>query len=117
MHAHTHTQEIPKIYLPQLTLKKTTETPEKLSYLDICLQIQGRKFKTSVYDKRDTFNFHIVNFPHLDSNIPSKPAYTEYNIRLPTVEVLDTDTRQWSIASSLTHSFSEATITICDERL
>ena len=37
--------------------------------------------------------------------------------RLPTVEVLDTDTRQWSIASSLPHSFSEASITICDDRL
>ena len=37
--------------------------------------------------------------------------------RLSTVEVLDTDIRQWSIASSLTHPFSEATISICGERL
>ena len=37
--------------------------------------------------------------------------------RLSTVEVLDTDTRQWSIASSLTHPFSLATISICGERL
>ena len=37
--------------------------------------------------------------------------------RLTTVEVLDTDTRQWSIASSLTHPFSLATISICGERL
>ena len=37
--------------------------------------------------------------------------------RLATVEVLDTDTRQWSIASSLTHPFSAATISICGERL
>ena len=36
---------------------------------------------------------------------------------LSTVEVLDTDTRQWSIASSLTHPFSWATISICGERL
>ena len=36
---------------------------------------------------------------------------------LSTVEVLDTDTRQWSIASALTHPFSEATISICGERL
>ena len=33
------------------------------------------------------------------------------------VEILDTDTQQWSIASSLTHPFSEATISICGERL
>ena len=36
---------------------------------------------------------------------------------LATVEVLDTDTRQWLIASSLTHPFTEATISICGERL
>ena len=36
---------------------------------------------------------------------------------LSTVEVLNTDTRQWSIASSLTHPFSEATISICGEML
>ena len=38
-------------------------------------------------------------------------------VRLTTVEVLDTDTQQWSIASSLAHPFSEATISICGERL
>ena len=31
-----------------------------------------------VFDKRDGFSFHIVNFPHVDSNIPSKPAYGVY---------------------------------------
>ena len=36
---------------------------------------------------------------------------------LSTVEVLDTDTRQWSIASALTHPFYDATISICGERL
>ena len=36
---------------------------------------------------------------------------------LATVEVLDTNTRQWSIASSLTHPFCMATISICGERL
>ena len=30
---------------------------------------------TSLFDKRDDFNFHITNFPFLSSNIPSSPAY------------------------------------------
>ncbi|KAK3093639.1 hypothetical protein FSP39_018327 [Pinctada imbricata] len=30
---------------------------------------------TSLYDKRDNFNFSIANFPFLSSNIPSLPAY------------------------------------------
>ena len=37
--------------------------------------------------------------------------------KLATVEVLDTDTHQWSIASSLACPFNEATISICGERL
>ena len=36
---------------------------------------------------------------------------------LATVEVLDTDARQWSIASSLTCPLTRATISICGERL
>ena len=33
---------------------------------------------TRLYDKRDDFNFPIVNFPFLSSNIPSAPAYGVY---------------------------------------
>ena len=46
------------------------------SYLDLLLSI-GRdgQLRTSLYDKRDDFNFHITNFPFLSSNIPSSPAY------------------------------------------
>ena len=46
------------------------------SYLDLLLSI-GRdgQLHTSIYDKRDDFNFHITNFPFLRSNIPSSPAY------------------------------------------
>ena len=36
---------------------------------------------------------------------------------LSVVEVLDTDTRQWSVASSLTHPCTLATMSICGERL
>jgi hypothetical protein len=31
-----------------------------------------------LYDKRDDFNFHIVNFPFIYSNIPAAPAYGVY---------------------------------------
>ena len=30
---------------------------------------------TSLYDKRDDFNFHVKNSPFLSSHIPSSPAY------------------------------------------
>jgi hypothetical protein len=55
-----------------------TETDSRLSYLDLEVNISDRRFTTAVFDKRDNFSFHIVNFPHMDSNIPSKPAYGVY---------------------------------------
>ena len=71
-------QEIPNIYPPQLILKKTTETVDRLSYLHIQIDIINQKFRTTLYVKRDHFNFHIVNLPHMDSTIPTKPAYGVY---------------------------------------
>ena len=35
----------------------------------------GWKLSTKLYDKRDDFNFPILNFPFLCGNIPASPAY------------------------------------------
>ena len=70
--------KIPDIYPPGLDLKKTTKSPTTVSYLHILITIDKGKYVTAVYDKRDSFNFSIVNFPYLSSNIPSKPAYGVY---------------------------------------
>ena len=46
--------------------------------LDIYLEIdKNRNLCTRLYDKRDDFDFPIVNFPFLStcSNIPASPAY------------------------------------------
>ena len=71
-------KEMPNIYPIELILKKTTESVDMVSYLDVSIHISSGKFVTDVFDKRDNFNFHIVNFPFLDSNIPLKPAYGIY---------------------------------------
>ena len=69
---------IEDIYPVQLKLKKTSESSTTLSYLDIQITIVNGKYSTAVYDKKDDFNFKIVNFPFLCSNIPSRPAYGVY---------------------------------------
>jgi len=63
---------------PELTLKKTTESSSFLSYLDVAISISGGRFVTEVFDKRDSFNFDIVNYPYMCSNIPAKPTYGVY---------------------------------------
>ena len=67
--------EIANIYPPELILKKTTESETMVSYLDISITIVENKHVTAIYDKRDDFNFKVVNFSYLDSNIPEKPAF------------------------------------------
>ena len=50
-----------------------------LPYLDVLLKLDTNgKITTQLYDKRDDFNFSIVNFPYLCSNIPASPAYGVY---------------------------------------
>ena len=73
-------KHINEIYPSELILKNTTTTPSETSYLDTTLNIgEGNgTVRISVYDKWEDFNFKIVNFPYLDSNIPRNPAYGVY---------------------------------------
>ena len=70
------------IHPRELEIKETTETAASSSYLDCYLYIDNGKLTTRLYDKRDDFNFPIVNFPFLSGNIPSAPAYDVYVSRL-----------------------------------
>ena len=58
------------IYPRELEIKETTETAASSSYLDCYLYIDNGKLTTGLYNKRDDFNFPVVNFPFLSSNIP-----------------------------------------------
>ena len=65
-----------QIYPSELEIKDTTDTDNSASYLDLFLSIdQGGHLQSKIYDKRDDFNFPIVNFPFLCSNIPAPPAF------------------------------------------
>ena len=57
---------------------ETTETAASSSYLACYLCIDNGKLTTRLYNKRDDFNFPIVNFLFLSSDISSAPAYGVY---------------------------------------
>jgi hypothetical protein len=40
---------------------------------------------TKPYDKRDDFNFHILNFPLLGRNIPAEPTYGVIFVSVETI--------------------------------
>ena len=51
-----------------------TETP----FLDLNLTISNDMVSSKIYDKRDDFNFEIVNFPFFDVDVPCSPSYGVY---------------------------------------
>ena len=48
------------------------------SFLDLHLSISNAFVKTKIYDKRDDFDFDIVNFPLLDGDVPRSTSYGVY---------------------------------------
>jgi hypothetical protein len=71
------------IYPNELEIKDTTESFTSASYLDVLLKLDTNgKITTQLYDKRDDFNFSIVNFPYLCSNTLASPAYGVYTSKL-----------------------------------
>ena len=65
-----------EIYPLQLTVEKANKSDHMANYLNLTFMIDSRgKPSTKLHDKRDDFDFHIVNFTFLSSNIPSGPSY------------------------------------------
>ena len=47
-------------------------------FLDLNLCIYNGTVSTKIYDKRDDFDFDIVNFPFLDGDVPRRTSYGVY---------------------------------------
>ena len=57
------------------------------SLLDLHLSISDGFANLKIYDKRDDFDFDIMNFPFLDGEVPRSTSYgvyiTEFIARVP----------------------------------
>ena len=70
-----------------------------MCYLDTNIKTgENTPFRISIYDKREDFVFRIVNFPHMDSNIPANPAYGVYTPI--SIKVASEKNDAWSIFHS-----------------
>ena len=57
---------LPLIYPPELEVNETTDTASAASFLDLYLEFDDSgQLSTKIYDKRDDFNFKIINFPNM----------------------------------------------------
>ena len=67
-----------RIYPTEFLLNKANASDTEAAFLDLNLLIHNDIVSTKIYDKRDDFNFHIVNFPFLDGDVPRRPSYGVY---------------------------------------
>ena len=63
------------IYPKELVLNKENDQDQAATFLDLDIKLQGNIFITSLYDKREAFNFEIVSYPDIRGNIPENHAY------------------------------------------
>ena len=75
-------QMVGQIYPAELQLNKVNSSDTKAPFLDLNLSIANSIVSSKIYDKRDAFNFEIVNFPFLDGDVPHSPSYGVYIYQL-----------------------------------
>ena len=69
---------ISQIYPSELQLDKANTSVTETAFLDLHLSISNDIVSTKIYNKRDDFDFEIVNFPFLDGDVPRSTSYGVY---------------------------------------
>ena len=82
---------VDRIYPTELHLNRANSSDTEAPILDLYLCISNGTVSTKIYDKRDDFDFDIVNFPFQDGDSPGVPhtGYTYLNL-LDSPELLQT---------------------------
>ena len=66
---------VSQIYIWELKLDKANTTDTEAALLDLHLSISIDSFSTKLYNKRDAFDFEIINFPILDGDAPRSTSH------------------------------------------
>ena len=71
-----------EIYPSELLLKKENSINTETNFLDINMNITENLLNTKLYDKRDTFGFHVSRLPFKSSNIPKRMFYSSISAEI-----------------------------------
>ena len=69
---------VDRIYPTELQLNTANSSDTEAPFLDLNLCMSNGTVSTKIYDKRDDFDFDIVNFPFLDGDVPRSTSYGVY---------------------------------------
>jgi len=70
-----------EVYPTEMQLEQTNNVCD-CTFLDLAISKRNGKFFYQSYDKRKDFNFEVINYPHLHSNIPTAPSYGVFTSQL-----------------------------------
>ena len=62
----------------ELQLNKANTMDTEATFFDLHLSISNEIVSPKIYDKRDDFDFEIVNYPFLDGDVPCSTSYGVY---------------------------------------
>ena len=66
---------VSQIYPSELQRNEANTSDTEAAFLNLHLSISNDIVSTTIYDKRDDFDFEIVNFPFLDGDVPRSTSY------------------------------------------
>ena len=69
-------------WFTEFQLNKANTSDTEAAFSDLNLSIHNDTVSTKIYDRRDDFDFDIVHFPFLDSDVPRRPSYGVYICQL-----------------------------------
>ena len=69
-----------QIYPPELQLNKPNTSDTEALFLDLHISISNGFVSSKIYDRRDDFDFDIVNFPFLDGDVPRRLYLSAHKI-------------------------------------
>ena len=109
---------VSQIYPLELQLNKANTSDTKAAFFDLHLSISNDIVSTKIYDKRDDFDFKIINFPCLDGDVPHSISYGVYFSQLihfarASSYVTDSNTRN----RLLTQRLKSATMNIYQKKI
>ena len=67
-----------QIYPSELQLNKANTSDTEAPFLALHLSISNGFVSSKIYDKRDDFDFDIVNFPFVDGDVLRRPSNGVY---------------------------------------
>ena len=81
-----------QIYPSELQLNRVNTSDIEAAFLDLHLSISNDIVSTKIYDKRDYFDFEIVNFQFLDGDVPRSTSYGVYISHAPDLQITTNQT-------------------------